>query len=169
MTSTLANLGLPYYVALDVASEDVWGDEITAILVAVDSELALKTFNQVFADKILSRPIFKDYGESVNALGSVTGTATADVTLGNHCSMTLTGNTTLTISNPSPTSNFCMLALYVTQDGTGGRVLTFPAACKNTAGATFSISGTVANKMTEVFMYTLDAGTIWRCKQGDTW
>lgn len=153
-----------------VGSDDgLWGGYNNTLHSFWDSQLVTRTLDYNFADYKLQRPIIKDYGEVLNALGNVTGTATADITLGNHCSMTLTGNTTLTISNPTATGNFCLLALYVSQDGTGGRILTFPAACKNTAGTTFSISGTTASKMTEVFMYTLDAGTTWRCKQGDTW
>lgn len=125
--------------------------------------------NLNFLDLALSRVMLKDYGEKINALGNVTGAVTADIELGNHHSMTLTGNVTLTVSNPSPTVNFCPLVLYVTQDATGGRVVTFPASFKNTSGTTFSIVGTTASKMTEVFAYTLDAGTTWRARQGETW
>jgi hypothetical protein len=83
--------------------------------------------------------------------------------------MTLTGNVTLTISNAPPTGEFGALFLYITQDGTGGRTVTFPAAFENTAGSNFTISGTTASTMTEVIAYTLDNGTLWRTKQGDSW
>lgn len=169
MTSTLTNLNLPYYTDGDPASEDVWRPLDETIMIAMDSELATKTFNQSFADYTLSRPILKDYGEKVYAHGSVSGAVTVDVTNGNHQTLTLTGNVTLTVSNPTPTGNFCLLALYITQDATGGRTVTFPSACKNTSGSTFSISGTTASKMTEVFLYTVDAGTTWRTRQGETW
>lgn len=166
---TSTNLGFTYPTPLDPATADLWGDTLNTIFVLLDSEAATKTIALNFADKVLSRPIFKDEATKVNALGNKTGATTVDITLGNICTMTLTGNITLTISNPSPTSNYCYLILLITQDATGGRTVTFPAACKNTAGSNFSISGTTASTMTEVFMYTTDAGGTWRCKQGSTW
>lgn len=167
---TSPNLAFTYPTPLDPATADLWGDILNTIFLALDSEEATKTIAQNFADKVLSRPIFKDEATKVEAKGNVSGAVTIDVTAGNIQTMTLTGNvTSLTLSSPSPTGNFCYLSLLITQDGTGGRTVTFPASCKGTSGSTFSISGTTASTMTEVFMYTLDAGTLWRCKQGSTW
>lgn len=166
---TTTNLGLTYPTPLDPATADLWGDIVNDIVIAFDSEFATKTINQNFADKVLSRPNFKDEATTVYAHGNVTGAVTVDIANGNMQSMTLTGNVTLTISNPAPTGNFGYLTLFITQDGTGGRTVTFPASCKNTSGSTFAITGTTLSTMTEVFAYTLDAGTLYRCKQGSTW
>lgn len=166
---TSTNLGFTYPTALDPATSDLWGDILNAIFIVLDSEAATKTIAQNFADKVLSRPILKDEATKVYAHGNVSGAVTVDFTNGNIQTMTLTGDVTLTLNNPAPTGNFGYFSLLFTQDGTGGRVVTFPATCKNVGGSTFAISGTTASTMTEVFGYTLDAGTLYRCKQGSTW
>lgn len=166
---TTANLSLDYPTPLDPATADIWGDIINDIIVAYDGEFGTKTINQNFADKILSRPSFKDEATEVYAHGNVTGAVTVDITNGNMQSMTLTGNTTLTFSNPAPTGKFGYYQLFVSQNGTGGWTLTFPASCEGTDGNTFSFSGLAASTMTEVFGYTLNAGTLYRVRQGETW
>ena len=111
----------------------------------------------------------QDYSEKLNALGDTTGAFSIDIASGNHVSLTLTGDATLSISNAPPSGNFGILLMYVSQDATGGHTLTFPAAFVNTAGSNFTISDETASTMTQVFAFTLDGGTTWRAKQGDTW
>lgn len=166
---TTPNYSLTYSNPLDPAYDGLWGPVYNTIHLFWDGELVTRTANYNFADFELSRPVLKDYGEKINARGNVTGAQTIDLTLGNHASLTLTGNVTLTVNNPSPTGNFCALVLYITQDATGGRTVTFPAAFVDTAGDNFSIIGTTASTMTEVFAYTLDGGTTWYTSQGKTW
>lgn len=153
----------------DPETNNNYADDINAAITNNASEHATKTINQNYADKVMSRPNFKDYAETVYAHGNVSGAVTVDLENGNHQTMTLTGDVTLTVSNPSPTGNRCFLALDVTQDGAGGRTVTFPSAFKDSAGSTFSISGTTASETVEVFARTDDAGTLWRTKQGETW
>lgn len=154
---------------LDPSTNDAWGTTLNTAITTVNDEHGTRTGSQNFADQQLSRPIFLDYGELVVAKGNVTGAVTIDITGGNHQTLTLTGNVTLTVNNPAPTGNFAPLFLYITQDGTGGRTVTFPAAFVDTAGNNFSISGTTASTTVEVFAYTLDAGSTWRTRQGLTW
>ena len=56
------------------------------------------------------------------------GSPNLDASLGNTFKLTLTGNATLTISNP-PAAGFSQrITLIVIQNGTGGWVLTYPAS-----------------------------------------
>ena len=166
---TFTNSTLPYYADQDPASEDLWYPPLLNEFIWLDGEAATKTIAQDFADKNLSRPVLKDYSETVYAHGNVSGAVTVNWQNGNHQTMTLTGNVTLTFSNAAPTGKLGAYILFITQDGTGGRTVTFPASHKATTGSTFAISGTAASTMTEVVMYTYDAGTLYRTKQGNVW
>lgn len=65
---------------------------------------------------------FKNYHETVSAVGSATGTITPDSSNGTIQSFTLTGNITLNaFANPVAGQNITMI---LTQDATGGRTLT---------------------------------------------
>lgn len=108
------------------------------------------------ADYVLQRPLLKDYGEVVSNLGSVSGAVTLDISTANHFSMTLTGNVTLTVTNPSPTGNLCPLTIWATQDATGGRTFTYPASFVNPQ----ALSGT-ASKLDILTYLSKDAGTNW--------
>ena len=153
----------------DGGDEDTWGLLLVALWTASYAAFQARTEDADWADYVLSRPKLKDYSETSVSKGSVTGAVTIDVSAGNHQTMTLTGNVTLTISNPPPASTAGFLFLYITQDATGGRTVTFPASFVNEAGTNFTISGTTASKMTEVRAYTLNNGTTWRTVQGSTW
>ena len=80
------------------------------------------------ADQLLTRPIIKDYGESVNAIGSTGGgTQDIDLTLGNVVSATVdTSANTFTFSNPSPTGNACSFTLILTNGGS--QTVNWPAS-----------------------------------------
>ena len=161
---TTPNLSLDYPTPLDPATADIWGEIVNDIIVALDSEAATRTINQDFADKELRRALLRDEATKVNALGNVSGAVTVDLSLGNMASMTLTNNTTLTFTNPAPTGNYGYFLLLVSPST---YTLTFPASCENAAGTNFTHSGT--SGMIEIYGYTLDAGTLWRVKQGETW
>ena len=61
--------------------------------------------------------------------------------------VSMTGNCTFTLSNPTPWQTY---VLKLTQDATGGRTATRPASCKKASG--FALS-TAANKVDIVTMY----------------
>lgn len=166
---TTTNLNIFYWNNLDPASADLWGDDWNDALITLDSEHATKTIAQDFADFALKRPKLQDYSEALYAHGSVSSTVTVNLTNGNNQSMTLTADTTMSISNAPPSGNMGMLFIRVSQDATGGWTLTFPSAFKDASGATFAITDETASTMTEVFAYTDDGGTTWRTKQGTTW
>lgn len=141
---TTANLGLTYVTPFDPAYVDLWGTPLNTIIIAFDAEFAVKTINQVFSDKILSRVTLKDYGETVQSVSSSSNAMTIDCTLGNHVNTTLTENTTLTLSNPSPAGNRCCVVWKITQDGTGSRTVTWPAAVKWASATAPTLTTTAA-------------------------
>ncbi len=69
--------------------------------------------------------ISKTATTGLNAMGNVTGATTVDLSLGNVISMTLTSNITITLSN-AVASVGQEVTFIITQDGTGGRVITWP-------------------------------------------
>lgn len=87
--------------------------------------------------------------------------ATPAVNLGNGNVqvMTLTANATITLTGAVNTLS-CSLSLYLKQDGTGGRSVTWPAAVKWPGGTAPSLSS-AAGKTDLVILETLDGGTTW--------
>lgn len=81
---------------------------------------------------------------------------TIDWTTGNKHKSTLTDNCTYTFTAPSGPTN---LILKLTQDGTGSRIVTWPAACKWPGGTAPTLS-TAANAVDIVSFY-YDGSTYW--------
>lgn len=157
---TTTNLGLTYVTPFDPAYVDLWGSPLNTIIIAFDAEFAVKTINQSFADKILSRATLKDYGETVQTVSSSSNAMTIDCTNGNHINTTLTENTTLTLSNPPPASNRGFVVWKITQDGTGSRTVTWPAAVKWTSGTPPTLTTTAAG--VDIFTLMWDApAALW--------
>ena len=104
------------------------------------------------ADYVVQRPNFKDYAETKVAMAA----NAVDISLGNVQTYTLSGNNTLTFTNPSPTGNSCSFTLIVTNGGSA--TLTWPTAV-DWAGAT---APTLTSSGIDVIVFTtIDAGTIW--------
>ena len=97
--------------------------------------------------------------ETISALGNVTGTATANIANGNVITATMTGNTTFTFSG-STTAVADTFTLYLTQDGTGGRVATWPAAV-TWIGGTQPAANTTPAAVNIYTFQTLNNGTTW--------
>ncbi len=92
---------------------------------------------------------------TVNAVGNSTGAVTVDFADGNKQSFTLTGDVTFTFSNPVAGESYTFV---LTQDATGSRLVTWPAAVKF-AGGSLTLT-TTANK-TDVVKMLYD-GTNYR-------
>ena len=104
------------------------------------------------ADYVVQRPKFKDYAETKVAMAA----NAVDISLGNVQTYTLSGNNTLTFTNPSPTGNSCSFTLIVTNGGSA--TLTWPASV-DWAGAT---APTLTSSGIDIIVFTtIDAGTIW--------
>jgi len=98
-------------------------------------------------------------GETFFDAGNSGTAITLNLANGNVQKLTLTGNCTITLTSPA-TGAFRSLLLYVFQDGTGSRTITWPASVKwGTAGA--PTLSTAASKMDKILLDTVDGGTNW--------
>jgi hypothetical protein len=95
-------------------------------------------------------------GQSViHAHGTAGATETIDPTLGNVHSLTLDQDCTITLSAPVGTGA-ATLALWVTQDGTGGWDITWPGSVTEEGTHT-----TTASTTQRVILESIDGGTAW--------
>lgn len=78
---------------------------------------------------------------------------------GNVQKVTLTANTTVTLTSPA-SGVMCSLTLLVFQDATGSRTITWPASVKwgNAGAPTLTLT---ASKMDMISLFTVDGGTNW--------
>lgn len=98
-------------------------------------------------------------GETYFDAGNSGTAKTLDLVNGNVQKLTLTGNCTLTLTGPS-TGAYRSMLLYVFQDGTGSRTITWPGSIHwGTAGAPTLSTG--ASKMDKILLDTVDGGTTW--------
>ena len=97
--------------------------------------------------------------ETVSAIGNTGTAATIDLSNGTVFTATLNGNATLTITNAGAVSSF---VLVLTNDGTGGRTVSYAYS-----GGTFRAAGgsvsrtTTANAVDVWFFFTPNSGTTW--------
>ena len=86
---------------------------------------------------------------------------TLDISQGSVFTITLAHNiSTFTWSNPATSGDVSAFVLKVTQDGTGGRTIAFPAAV-DFAGGTAPTLSTGANDVDVFVFFTVDAGTTY--------
>lgn len=110
------------------------------------------------ADNLITRPKFTDYGETVNAIGSIGGgTQDIDITLGNVVTGTVdTSTTTFTFSNPSASGTACSFTLILTNGGS--QTVNWPASVKWAGNIDPTLTAAGVDILTFV---TVDAGTTW--------
>tara|TARA_B100000470_G_scaffold219943_1_gene207602 strand:- start:443 stop:1144 length:702 start_codon:yes stop_codon:yes gene_type:complete len=111
-------------------------------------------------DQIISKAVFKDVGETLATNGTSGSTATIDFEDGNFHKVTLTANCTFTFSNPPATGTAGSFTLFLVQDGTGSRTVTWPGSV-DWAAATAPTLTTTAAAVDVLTFITLDGGTIW--------
>jgi len=92
----------------------------------------------------------------VNALGSITTTATINLENGNVHTATVTGNVTLVFSNPIASGDATSFTLELTNGGSF--TVTFPTAVDWEGGTAPTLTATGVDIL--VF-YTRDGGTTW--------
>jgi hypothetical protein len=108
------------------------------------------------ANEITGAELNIEGGQSViSAHGNTGATETIDPTAGNVHSLTLDAACTITLNNPVG-SGACTLELWVTQDGTGGRGITWPGSVVE-IGTHDTTAGTTQRCIVE----TIDGGTSW--------
>ena len=119
---------------------------VATVNLAIDSEVN-------FADNLATRPKLKDYSEHTNALGNTTATATIDLESGNVITATLAvATTTFVFSNPIASDDASSFTLILAQDGTGSRIVTWPATVKWAGGSAPTL--TTATTGIDVFAFT---------------
>ena len=97
--------------------------------------------------------------ETVNALGNRTGATTLNLATGNVFSVTLTGATNFTFTGATA-GTACSFGLYLRQDGTGSRTVTWPGSVKWPAATVPTLTTTGAS--TDIFVFeSIDGGTTW--------
>jgi len=110
------------------------------------------------ADNIIQKAVLKDYGETVYALGSLTGATDADLENGNVQTFTVGGAFTLSLTNP-PASGTAGSITFIITNGSSS-VLTWDTDIDWAGGTAPSLTASGVDVVTCV---TIDAGTIWSC------
>jgi hypothetical protein len=88
-------------------------------------------------------------------------TPTISCAAGNSYAVTMTANiTSITFSNVPAAGNVFTLTMFLTQDGTGSRTVTWPGAVKWPGGAAPTLTTTI-NKTDIIQLVTHDGGTTW--------
>jgi hypothetical protein len=100
------------------------------------------------------------FGETVNAHGNTGTAATLALSSGNVITATLTGNCTFTFSMTSVPSGSYSFTLILTNDGTAGRTITWPASVK-WPNASVPTRTTTANRTDVYTFFTTNSGTNW--------
>tara|TARA_R110000824_G_scaffold11580_5_gene50606 strand:+ start:3748 stop:4401 length:654 start_codon:yes stop_codon:yes gene_type:complete len=108
--------------------------------------------------QVISNPVVKDYGETVNIIGATGGgTQDIDITLGNVVQATVdTSTNTFTFSNPSATGVSCSFTLILTNGGS--QTVVWPLTVDWAAATAPTLTAAGVDVLT--FM-TVDAGVIW--------
>ena len=136
------------------ASTTAWGSTLTSIT------LAGATISGAVdgGAQVISNPVVKDYGETVNNIGSTGGgTQDIDITAGNVVTATVdTSTNTFTFSNPSATGVSCSFTLILTNGGS--QTVVWPGAVDWAAATAPTLTAAGVDVLT--FM-TVDAGAIW--------
>ena len=98
--------------------------------------------------------------ETVVANGAATGAVALDLSLANVFELTLTGNVTLSFTNPPPPGEMQTVTIIARQDATGGRTITFPASIRWPADAAPAV-GTTAGHRAVFVLSSTDGGSTW--------
>jgi len=114
------------------------------------------------ADYVLSRPVVKDYAETVNAGGNTSTAVTLDETNGNVQTFTMTGNCTFTMPSGSGLQAGSSMTLILTQDGTGSRTGAFTSV-KWAGGTAPTLTTTATPGIDIITFYTFNGGAspVW--------
>ena len=103
-------------------------------------------------DQVISRPEMKDYAETKVAMAA----HAVDLSLGNVQTYTLSGNQTLTFTNPPASGKAGSFTLIVTNGGSA--TLTWPTSVDWAAATAPTLTSSGVDVLT---FLTVDGGTIW--------
>ena len=136
------------------ASTTAWGSTLTSMT------LAGATLSGAVdgGAQVISNPVVKDYGETVNNIGS-TGGGTQDIDLeaGNVVTATVdTSANTFTFSNPSTSGVSCSFTLILTNGGS--QTVNWPASVDWAGGSAPTLTAAGVDVLA---FTTVDEGTTW--------
>jgi len=106
----------------------------------------------IFADQLVTRPVIKDYSETKVAMGA----HAVDLSLGNVQTYTLSGNQTLTFTNPPASGTSGSFTLILTNGGSA--TLTWPTSVDWAGGTAPTLTSAGIDILT---FTTIDGGTVW--------
>ena len=114
-----------------------------------------------FNSNTVQKAVLKNYTETIKAIGNTGTSATLDLADGNVFTATLNGNCTFTFTtgtNSAP--NAASFTLILTNDGSAGRTIAWPASVKWPNAS--QPSRTTAASKTDIWSFmTPDNGTTW--------
>lgn len=100
-------------------------------------------------------------GQETVVTSNSTTTTTLNLANGNVFNITLVGNTTIAFSGAT-NGTACAISLYLRQDGTGNRTVTWPSSSTlKWAGGTAPTLTTTASAVDILVFETLNGGTTW--------
>ena len=159
VTSTAAELNIVDGVTATAAELNY--NDITTLGTVENSKAVTADASGVVnhVDKIVQRPEFKDYGETVNAIGNTGGgSQSIDLLLGNVVTATQTASaTTYTFDNPSDSGSCCSFTLILT-NGASNSGTVWPGAVDWAGGTEPTLTSSGIDILT---FTTVDGGTIW--------
>jgi len=148
---------------IDVATRDaILTSTTTTAGAALPKAGGTMSGETVFAEELATRPIIKDYSETIHTGGNTSTAVTLDETNGNVQTFTMTGNCTFTMPSGSGLQEGSSLTLILTQDGTGTRTGTFTNV--KYAGGTDPVLTTTATTGIDILsFYTFNGGAspVW--------
>lgn len=110
---------------------------------------------------LIDQPKIRQIRENYNAVTWNAGANNLDLNAGNLHRILLQGNVTLAFTNPPPNSTLGVtVTIFLLQDGTGSRTVTWPASVHWSDGLT-PVLTTTANRMDAVALTTFDGGTTY--------
>lgn len=141
---------------------DITGDLTGAVTGAASDNLLLAggTMAGVIDhnDLGVTKPLLKDYSETINTIALSSVLAEIDISLGNVVDLTLDNNPTLTFVNPAPTGTGGSFTLMLRQDASGSRTVTWPGSVQWAAQTAPTLT-TTASRTDIITFVTIDEGT----------
>jgi len=140
-----------------------WGwvtDTLVAVLGGANA-YSFDTTEFLVNDKLITRPVLKDYGMTLATAVVASGTLTIDYSAGNAQQHTLSENvTTVTVTNPPASGTYGEIWLRLTQDAVTPRTVAWASAYLFPGGTDHVMSST-ASEEDWLHLKTVDAGTTW--------